>query len=230
MGTPSWLYYLFALLMLAVAAYSLTLLVFSVTGRHHSGRDVDIAHICMGLSMAGMFVATWAFGPSAVWELIFAGLLIWFVFRSVKSIQRFGLHKPHEAIHAAMSFAMLLMYLYPVGATSRVSATMSMSMATGGARLDPGLGFILAVMFFASAVFTLASPVKGVSHHGGHALAYATSGAVGATGSGDSRSGTARLASPPVGALEGLVTTPSLEDASHVVMCFAMGFMLILML
>ncbi len=230
MGTPAWLYYLFGLLMLAVSGYSVTLLVFSVTGRHHFGRDVDIAHICMGVSMAGMFVARWAFGPSAAWEFIFAALLIWFVVRSLKSIQRFGLHKPHEAIHAAMSFAMLLMYLYPVGATSRVSGTMSMAMARGGAKLDPGLGFILAVTFFASAVFTLASPVKGVSHHGSHAFAYATTVAVGATGSADAWSGSPQHDSPHVGGLEGVVTTPWLEDASHVVMCFAMGFMLILML
>ena len=229
MGTPSWLYYLFGLLMLAVAGYSVTLLVFSVTGRHHSGRDVDIAHIFMGVSMAGMFVTRWAFGPSAVWEFIFAALLIWFVVRSVKSIQRFGLHKPHEAIHAAMSFAMLLMYLYPVGATSRVSGTMSMSAATGGARLDPGLGFLLAVTFLASAVFTLASPVKGVSHHGSHAFEYAGV-SVAATASGDSGSGISRNDSPHVGGMEAVVTTPWLEDASHVVMCFAMGFMLILML
>jgi hypothetical protein len=230
MGTPSWLYYLFGLLMLAVAGYSLTLLVFSMTGRHHSGRDVDIAHICMGVSMAGMFVTRWAFGPSAAWEFIFAALLIWFVVRSAKSIQRFGLHKPHEAIHAAMSFAMLLMYLYPVGATSRVSGTMSMSMSTEGARLDPGLGVILAVTFLASAVFTLASPVKGLSHHGSHAFAYAGSAAVGAMASEDSGSGSPQHDSPQVGALESVVTTPWLEDASHVVMCFAMGFMLILML
>jgi hypothetical protein len=229
MGTPSWLYYLFGLLMLGVAAYCVALLVLSVTGRHHSGRDIDIAHILMGVSMAGMFVSTWAFGPRAVWELIFGGLLIWFVVRSIKSVQRFGLHKPHEAIHAAMSFAMLLMYLYPVGATSRVSA-MSMSMATGGAKLDPGLGFILAVTFFGSAIFTLANPVKGVSHHGSHAFAYATSVAVGAPASGESGSGNPQQDSPHAGALEALVTTPWLEDASHVIMCLAMGFMLILML
>jgi hypothetical protein len=223
------LYYLFGLLMLGVAGYSVALLVFSVTGRHHSGRDIDLAHIFMGVSMAGMFVAKWAFGPRAAWELIFAVLLVWFAVRSILSVQRFGLHKPHEAIHAAMSFAMLLMYLYPMGASSRVSA-MSMSMAAGGAKLDPGLGFALALMFFGSAVFTLASPVKGVSHHGHHALAYATSGAAGTSECRDSRSGSPQHGSADVGALEAVVTTPWLEDASHVVMCMAMGFMLILML
>ncbi len=35
--------------------------------------------------MAGMFVADWAFGPSAIWELIFAALLVWFSVRSIQS-------------------------------------------------------------------------------------------------------------------------------------------------
>lgn len=146
MGTPSWLYYLFGLLMLAIAAYGLVLLVYSVTGRHHWGRDVDIAHLAMGVSMAGMFVTKWAFGPSAVWELIFAALLIWFMVRSIQSIQHFGLHKPHQAIHAAMSFAMLLMYWYPMGSTSGATG-MSMSAASGAAKLDPGLGFAVGIGF-----------------------------------------------------------------------------------
>ena len=220
MGIPSWLYYLFGLVMFVVAAYAASLLFISVTGRHHSGRDIDIAHVFMGVSMAGMFVTKWAFGPSAIWELIFAALMVWFIVRSIQSIQRFGLHKPHEAIHATMSFAMLLMYLYPVGATA---GAMSMSMSSGAAKLDPGLGFLLAVTFFGSAIFTLASPIKGVSHHGAHALAYAT---IAAEGAQDSRS----VGGDSTSTVEAAFTTPWLEDASHVVMCVAMGFMLILML
>jgi Domain of unknown function (DUF5134) len=220
MGIPSWLYYLFGLVMLAVAAYAVSLLVLSVTGRHHSGRDVDLAHIFMGTSMAGMFVTKWAFGPSAVWELIFAALMVWFIVRTIQSVQRFGLHLPHEAIHSTMSFAMLLMYLYPMGATP---GAMSMSMSSGAARLDPGLGFALAVTFFASAIFTLASPVKGASHHGAHALAFAT---IATEGTKETRS----VSGHETSSVETVFTTPWLEDASHVVMCVAMGFMLILML
>ncbi len=223
MGPPSWLYYLFGLVMFAVAAYCIALLILSVTGRHHSGRDVDIAHIFMGVSMAGMFVTKWSFGPRAFWELVFAALMVWFVVRTIQSIQRFGLHKPHEAIHAAMSFAMLLMYWYPMGSTSGATA-MSMSMASGAQKLDPGLGFVLAVMFFGSAIFTLASPDKGASHHGTHAFAYAT---IGADGGEEARTITSRNGTFP---LEAAITTPWLEDASHVAMCVAMGFMLILML
>jgi uncharacterized protein DUF5134 len=221
--TPSWLYYLFAVAMLAVAAYGLVLLVVSVPFRWTAGRDVDITHIFMGVSMAGMFVTGWAFGPPAIWELIFAALLVWFVLQSIQSVITFGMHLTHYLIHAAMSFAMLLMYLFPAGARS---GTMSMSMASSSARVDPGLSLLLACTFLASAVFTLASPNKGASHHGTHSRAYAMSRAAGGTAEG---AGGWSLTGNGRGAV-GLITEPRVEDASHVVMAVAMGFMLILMI
>ena len=136
----------------------------------------------------------------------------------------FGIHLTHYLIHAAMSFAMLLMYVFPAGASS---GAMSMSMASSSsARIDPGLSLLLAFVFFASAIFTLASPVKGVSHHGRHARAYAMSGPAGGT-VGDA-SGSAPASA--TGGTLGLIAAPWLEDASHVVMCVGMGFMLILMI
>jgi len=222
--TPAWMYYLFAVTMLAVAAYGLVLLAVSVAIRRSAGWDVDVAHLFMGVSMAGMFVTGWAFGPSAIWELIFTVLLVWFLVQSVQSVITFGIHLTHYLIHAAMSFAMLLMYVFPVGSTSR---GISMSMASSSnARIDPGLSLLLAVAFFASAIFTLASPIKGVSHHGRHSRAYAMSGTGGGTV--EAPSGPAP-ASAARGAM-GLIAAPWLEDASHVVMCVGMGFMLILMI
>lgn len=226
MGIPTWLYYLFGALMLAVAAYCFVLLVLSLTSNRPAGRDVDISHTVMGIAMAGMFVPAWAFGPNGMWELIFAVLMVWFVVRSIQSVQRFGLHVPHTLVHAAMSFAMLLMYWFPMALGSG-SSGMSMGMSGSGsaAHLDPGLGYLLALIFFGSAIFTLASPNKGASHHGTHLPALAMSGA----------SGSAAPVSPhgaeavPTGSLEALVAIPWLEDLSHVVMCVGMGFMLILM-
>jgi hypothetical protein len=223
--TPSWLYYLFGALMLAIAAYSLAGLILAVVRHRTAGRDVDVAHIFMGVSMAGMFVTQWAFGRRALWELIFGILLTWFVVRSIQSVQRYGLHVPHEAIHAAMSFAMLLMYWFPMGSSPSGSMSMSSSTAT---RVDPGLAFVLAFLLLASAIFTLASPVKGASHHGTHARAYAMSGAAGSEVS-ESATGDAP-ASISIGGIEGFIAAPWLEDASHAVMCVAMAFMLILML
>ncbi|MGA2932303.1 MAG: DUF5134 domain-containing protein [Acidimicrobiales bacterium] len=209
-----------------MAAYGLVLLAVSVAIRRSAGWDVDIAHLFMGVSMAGMFVTGWAFGPSAIWELVFTVLLVWFLVQSVQSVIAFGIHLTHYLIHAAMSFAMLLMYVFPAGASSG-AMSMSMSMASSSsARIDPGLSLLLAVVFFASAIFTLASPIKGVSHHGRHAWAYAMSGS--ARGTVEAPSGPAPASA--AGGAMGLITAPWLEDASHVVMCLGMGFMLILMI
>ena len=221
---PSWLYYLFALAMLAVAAYGLVLLAVSVAIRRTDGWDVDVTHIVMGVSMAGMFIADWAFGSAAIWELIFTVLLVWFLVQSVQSVIAFGIHLTHYLIHAAMSFTMLLMYVVPAGARS---GTMSMSMASSSSgRIDPGLSFLLAVAFFASAVFTLASPNKGASHHGTHSRAYDMSGAAGGTLQASSGR---TVTSTGHGAVR-LITEPRLEDASHVVMAVGMGFLLILLI
>ncbi len=223
MATPSWLYYLFGGLMLAVAAYCLTLLVLSVATNRRAGRDVEISHIFMGVAMAGMFVGRWAFGRPAVWEIVFAALMIWFLVESIQSVRQYGLHLPHALIHAVMNFSMLLMYWFPMGSSA---GAMSMSAAPGAPKLDSGVAFVVAFILFASAIFTLASPNKGSSHFGSHAPAYAVVGGVG-PGQPDvrpeRRSGSAGLA------FEEIVTTPWLVDLSHVVMCVAMGFMLLLL-
>jgi hypothetical protein len=225
MGTPTWLYYVFGALMLAVAGYCFVLLVLSVPARRPAGRDVDISHTLMGIAMSGMFVPAWAFGPNAVWELAFGVLLVWFAVRSIQSIQRFGPHVPHSLVHAVMSFAMILMYWFPEGLTSG-SGSMSMSGTRGGVHLDAGLGLLLALIFLGSAIFTLASPNKGASHHGTHPPAYATSGAAGSGPPAGPHGGPDAAA----GDVEALVAIPWLEDLSHVVMCIGMAFMLILMI
>ena len=226
MGTPSWLYYLLAVAMLAVAAYSVGLLGLSLKASDHVGRDIDVAHLLMGIAMAGMFVAHWAFWPPWFWEGAFFALTVWFVVRSVRSVQQYGVHVPHEGIHAVMSLAMILMYLYPMGATGAAMSMMGSSPSAHGI-LDPGLGLLLAVTFFGSAIFTLGSSHKGSSHHGTHrrhVSAYATVGAPA------SMAETPVDVHPPAHRGFGILTTPALEDLSHVAMCVGMGFMLILML
>lgn len=216
-GTPVGLYYLFGALMLAVAAYSVMLVVTTVFDHRAIGRDVEISHVAMGVAMAGMFVPGWSFGPKALWEMIFGALLFWFIVRSIQSIQAWGLHVPHTAIHAVMSFVMLLMYWFPAGA---VAHAMSMSASGGGARIDPGLTFLMAFILFGSAVFTIASPNKGATHYGTHC-----GGIVRAPAS-DGHEGTAV---PAMTGIIGLAGSPSLLDTSHVIMSVGMGLMLILM-
>jgi hypothetical protein len=216
-GTPVGLYYLFGVLMLAVAAYSVVLLVPTVFVHRVLGRDVEISHVAMGVAMAGMFVPGWSFGPKVFWEMIFGALLVWFIVRSLQSIQAWGLHVPHTAVHAVMSFVMLLMYWFPAGA---VAHAMSMSASAGGARIDPGLTFLLAFILFGSAIFTIASPNKGATHYGTHC-----GGIVRAPAS-DAHEGTA---APAMTGIIGLAGSPSLLDTSHVIMSVGMGLMLILM-
>jgi hypothetical protein len=217
-GKPPGLYYSFGVMMLAVAAYGLLLLVTLAAERRSSGRDVEISHVAMGVAMAGMFVPAWSFGPSVLWELIFVVLLVWFAARSVQSVRAWGLHVPHTAVHAVMSFAMLLMYWFPSGTSPQA---MSMTASASGGRIDPGLSFLIAFVLFGSAVFTVASPNKGATHFGTHGgdrvLVPASDGTSG---------GPATVASR----LAAIVATPSLVDASHVVMSSAMGLMLILMI
>jgi hypothetical protein len=225
MSVPAWLYYLFGILMLGVAAYCLTLLVLGVLTDRPAGRDVEISHLFMGVAMAGMFVGAWSFGSNAFWEIVFTLLMVWFLAAAVQSVQRYGLHLPHALIHAVMNFAMLLMYWFPLGSTPG-AMSMSMSPGPGGGRLDPGLGFVLTVVLCASAIFTLASPVKGRTHFGSHAPLYITAGP---SGRGVDGGRTGDVAAPAVVGIDRVVATPWLVDLSHVVMCVAMAFMLILL-
>jgi hypothetical protein len=117
-----------------------------------------------------------------------------------------------------MSFAMLLMYWFPAGSSPHA---MSMTATAAGGRIDPGLSFLIAFVLFGAAVFTVASPNKGATHFGTHggepALVPASNGGAGGPGTVASR-------------FAAVVATPSLVDASHVVMSTAMGLMLILMI
>jgi hypothetical protein len=103
----------------------------------------------------------------------------------------------------------------------------SMAMATMGSRLDPGLSFVLVLVLLRSAVFTLASPYKGASHHGTHVVAMSAAG--GPAASGTSGLEFERRPSAPRGVARH-IASPWLEDLSHVVMAIAMAFMLILMI
>ena len=218
-GTPVGLYYLFGALMLAVAAYAITVLVTSVVRPPcHRAATSRSRTSPWDVAMAGMFVPGWSFGPKALWEVIFGALLVWFIVRSVQSVQAWGLHVPHTAVHAVMSLAMLLMYCFPAGA---VAHAMSMSASAGGARIDPGLAFLLAFILFGSAVFTIASPNKGATHFGTHC-----GGIVPAQAS----DGHAVETTPTMTGIIGLVGSPSLLDSSHVIMSVGMGLMLILMI
>jgi hypothetical protein len=218
--TPSWMYYILGVLMFGVAAYGGTLLLLSVLRNRSAGRDVETSHVAMGLAMAGMFVPSWAFGSGTAWVLVFIAFLVWFFVRSIQSIERFGLHVPHTAIHAVMSFAMLLMYWFPT-ASGPGSMDMSIGSSSSSHGVDPALAFLIAFVLFGSAIFTIASPNKGATHYGTHDPNPLPSPAMADEGS----PGEKHLPTPSE-----ILETPSILDASHVLMSAAMGLMLILMI
>lgn len=146
--TPAGLYYLGAVLMLAVAAYAAALLPLALRWRR-PGLDVELSHLAMGAAMAGMFVSAWSFGPALAWELVFGALLVWFAARALGSLRESGFHLPHTAVHALMSVAMLLMYVTAPG--SRVGEDLR----------GTGLTLLVAVLLLASAVSTLAADSRG---------------------------------------------------------------------
>lgn len=229
--TPPWLYDLFAVLMFGVAAYSGFLLGQDMRSRRFRGGDVQLSHLVMGLTMAGMFEPKWSFGPSPMWELLFGGLFVWFIYSGGRSLSAYGLHVPHAAVHALMSLAMLLMFWFPMG-VSHGAMVMSGGASTGGSRIDPGLAVVIAFLLCASAIFTLGSERRGGSDYGSHWAGVTTAVAVAPPGSTDG-------AAPRAGAVAGLpapgctsggrVTRPWPVDASHAVMCVAMAFMLVIM-
>jgi hypothetical protein len=123
---------------------------------------------------------------------------------------------------------MLLMFEYPMGAPSP-SGAMAMSSPSHGI-LDPGIGLLLAFAFFGSAIFTLASPNKGASHHGTHVRRPRTRVYAAVSGPAAIVEVERDSAPQPLTGFAAALASPRLEDLSHVVMCVGMGFMLILML
>ena len=80
--TPSWILDILAAIMLLVAATSAGRLVVGRAWAGSSGNaDIDVAHLLMGIAMAGMLVASLSTLPNDVWDVIFAVLTGWFGWR-----------------------------------------------------------------------------------------------------------------------------------------------------
>jgi hypothetical protein len=212
----------FAAVMLAVSAYCAARLLL-VRHLHRSLHyDVNVAHVVMGVAMAGMLApALNALGDTA-WEVIFAGLAAWFTAKSARFIARHGvagrsndhIHGiSHYLTHLVMAGAMLYMYLAAGTSITTAHATgMVMAPAAGTADIV-ALPLLFIVVLAASAVAHIDalgrfSPVR---------LALASTGARATDGPATSTSG---------GELQWL--SPRLEMGCHIAMCVAMAFMLVL--
>lgn len=114
--TPEWLLDIVAAIMLAVSAVSAARLIAARARRAGSSlTDVDIAHLLMGIAMAGMLVSGLTTLPDIAWEIIFGLLTAWFVYRVAAETRACGIRRAlsdgHCAPHLFHSAAMLYMYL-----------------------------------------------------------------------------------------------------------------------
>jgi hypothetical protein len=115
MTIPAWILDTFAAIMLAVAAVSTARLITTRAWRRGDpDGDIDLAHLLMGIAMAGMLTASLATLPGGAWAAIFGLLTAWFGFRAAQDTRGNGaraLAGSHHAPHLVHSAAMLYMFL-----------------------------------------------------------------------------------------------------------------------
>jgi Domain of unknown function (DUF5134) len=113
MSIPSWFADVFAIVMMVLVAYSAARLILAHVWARRIERDTELAHVAMGLSMAGMLDSNLDIVPNAVWVVIFTGAALWFAGRT--TLHRLGGVAAGSANHSLSlvvgSGAMLYMFL-----------------------------------------------------------------------------------------------------------------------
>jgi hypothetical protein len=227
--------------MIAVSIYCSVRLITSRALRRRINVDVNVAHVTMGVAMAGMLVPALTTLPTGVWEAVFVGLAGWFSWQSVRFLARHlgqsGEHDLHHVshylTHLVMSCAMLYMYLAAPTGGATSAGGMSMGGATGATANFVGLPLFFLVVLCVSAVWhidSLSLPFSNeptlVSAIGANEL---TRGGERSIPQGQTM--LAQRLSPSVGPdlSDRPFLAPRLEMACHIAMCVTMGYMLILM-
>ena len=157
--TPAWILDALAAAMLAVAAVSAARLVAARPRRPGAvGVDADIAHLLMGIAMAGMLAPSLRTFPDVAWESICGALIAWFAFRVAGDARASGVRAlagGHRAPHLVHSSSMLYMFLAaaPVAGMAGMSG---MSGSLGMAMLSyPTLAFAFALILVGYTVWDL---------------------------------------------------------------------------
>ena len=114
---PSWVLDVFAAIMLVVAAVSAARLVAARPWRRGERpavlADIDVAHLLMGIAMAGTLASGLRTLPDGAWEVVFGVLTAWFAYRVARDarVSGFGaLAGGHCAPHLVHAGAMLYMF------------------------------------------------------------------------------------------------------------------------
>ena len=163
--TPSWILDIAAALMLVVAAVSAARLVAARPWEHGSVvLDADVAHLLMGIAMAGMFTSSLSTLPSTAWEVIFGLMTVWFAVRVIRDSQANGVRAlagGHCAPHLVHSAAMLYMFLamnMPSAGMSGMSGSGMGGMSGGSASMTldhPTIAFVFALVLAGYTIWDL---------------------------------------------------------------------------
>jgi hypothetical protein len=185
MMSPAWLLHILAALMLVVAAVSATRLVTArlpanrpsaaeptrpcLSPRSSSAADTDIAHLLMGIAMAGMLAPSVKTLPPHAWEAIFGLLTAWFAWRLAGDTKLNGLRSlvgEHRAAHLFHCLAMVYM-LVPLTTSNGMDVTGMGSglhmtaMCSGMARSLPALAQAFVFVLLCYSVWDLLGHLSG---------------------------------------------------------------------
>jgi hypothetical protein len=161
--TPAWILDLLAAVMLAVAAVSAARLVAARPWRPGGAVfDTDVAHLLMGIAMAGMFTSSLTTLPDTAWEVVFGLMTAWFLVRVVLDGQVNGIRAlagGHCAPHLVHSAAMLYMFLavsVRAAGSGGMAGMAGMSAGSGSITLrHPTLAFIFALILAGYTIWDL---------------------------------------------------------------------------
>jgi len=159
--TPAWILDIFAALMLVVAAISAARLAEARPWQRGSGFiDTDMAHLLMGIAMAGMLASSLTTLSNSAWVVIFAVLTGWFAFRVVTDARANGVRAlagGHCAPHLVHSGAMVYMFAaLAAPAASGASGMSGMGGASGMQALRyPTLAFVFALILIGYSIWDI---------------------------------------------------------------------------
>jgi Domain of unknown function (DUF5134) len=179
---PSWVLDVFATIMLVVAAVSTARLVAGRPWRRGERpaalADIDVAHLLMGIAMAGTLVAGLRTLPDGAWELVFGVLTAWFGYRVARDARVSGVRAlagGHCAPHLVHAGAMLYMFAVVSAPAAHESGGMGgMSGGVGGmGTLElPFLALLFALVLVGYCIWDL-DQVSGPGTSGHYSLAVA---------------------------------------------------------
>jgi len=158
--TPAWILDVFAAVMVVVAAVSAARLVAARPWRRGAVvADSDIAHLLMGIAMAGMLAPGLSTLPDGAWAAVFCVLTPWFGYRVVRDYQANGaraLAVGHCAPHLVHSAAMIYMFLAITAPATGGSGMAGMGGMGGVSTLSvPTVAFLFALILAGYTIWDL---------------------------------------------------------------------------